>query len=58
MTETSDDLARLLNVSRLTHIVDVGANPIDGPAPYKPLQDRNLCRLTGFEPQALSLIHI
>jgi len=55
MNETSDELARLLNVSRLTHIVDVGANPIDGPTPYKPLQDRNLCRITGFEPQASAL---
>lgn len=44
-------LADLLGVRRLTEVVDVGANPIDGAPPYKPLLERNLCRVTGFEPQ-------
>jgi FkbM family methyltransferase len=52
------ELARLLNVSRLTHVVDIGANPIEGVAPYKPLLDAGLCRVTGFEPQASPLAEL
>jgi FkbM family methyltransferase len=51
----SHDLARLLDMSRLTHVVDIGANPIDGMPPYKPLLEAQLCRITGFEPQASAL---
>jgi FkbM family methyltransferase len=40
---------------RLTHVVDIGANPIDGVPPYRPLLDDQLCRVTGFEPQASAL---
>jgi FkbM family methyltransferase len=32
-------------------VVDVGANPIDGDAPYQPMLGRRLCTVTGFEPQ-------
>ena len=42
-------------MSRLTHVVDIGANPIDGTPPYKSLLDAKLCRVTGFEPQASAL---
>lgn len=31
-------------------IVDVGANPIERPAPYRPLLDRGLARVVGFDP--------
>lgn len=42
----------LLSPSRLTHVVDVGANPFDGGEPqYRPMLDAGLCHLTGFEPQ-------
>ena len=41
----------LLKFDRLTHVVDVGANPIDGEPPYKAILDGGLCRVTGFEPQ-------
>ncbi|MCX7662909.1 MAG: FkbM family methyltransferase [Tepidimonas fonticaldi] len=41
----------LLLPARLTEVVDVGANPIDGDPPYKNMLDMGLCRLTGFEPQ-------
>lgn len=31
-------------------IVDVGANPIGAPAPYRPLLDRGLAQVVGFDP--------
>jgi FkbM family methyltransferase len=37
------------------HILDVGANPIEGDVSYKALLDRGLVRVTGFEPQAAAL---
>ena len=47
----TDFLFELLQPKRLTHVVDIGANPIDGPAPYFQLLQKRLCRVTGFEPQ-------
>lgn len=41
----------MLQPRRLTAVVDVGANPIDGDPPYKPLLSAGLCQVTGFEPQ-------
>lgn len=41
----------LLSPSRLTQVVDVGANPIDGDPPYKNMMGMGLCQVTGFEPQ-------
>jgi FkbM family methyltransferase len=35
--------------------VDVGANPIDSVPPYKPMLDRGLCTVVGFEPQQAGL---
>lgn len=32
-------------------VLDVGANPIEGDAPYKALLEAGLARVTGFEPQ-------
>lgn len=46
------DLRALLRPERITEIVDVGANPIDGEPPYKTMLGAGLCRVTGFEPQA------
>lgn len=40
-----------LAASRLTAVVDIGANPIDGDPPYKAMLAHGLCTLTGFEPQ-------
>lgn len=40
----------LLRIERLTQVVDIGANPIDDDAPYKPMLRAGLCTLTGFEP--------
>ena len=52
-----DLLCQLLSPNRLTEVVDVGANPIVGDPPYKPMLDAGLCNVTGFEPQldALSM---
>jgi FkbM family methyltransferase len=45
-------LLDLLKPKRITEIVDIGANPIDGDPPYKPmLRAGEICRVTGFEPQ-------
>jgi FkbM family methyltransferase len=46
-----DPLSELLRPERLTAIVDIGANPIDGDPPYKKMLHDRLCRVTGFEPQ-------
>jgi FkbM family methyltransferase len=45
-------------MNRLTHVVDIGANPIEGAPPYQPLLDAQLCRVTGFEPQASALAEL
>jgi len=50
-----DPLLKLLGPKRLTAVVDVGANPIDGDPPYKSLLQKRGCRVTGFEPQADAL---
>lgn len=51
-------LRDLLSPLRLTHVVDVGANPIDGQPPYMPMLNQGLCHLTGFEPQHDALLEL
>ena len=51
-------LVNLLQPLRTTHVVDVGANPIDGDPPYKPMLSQGLCEVTGFEPQAQALAEL
>lgn len=46
----NDSLVELLKPSRLTEVLDVGANPIDGIPPYKSMLEAGLCRVTGCEP--------
>lgn len=48
-------LSELLETARLTEVVDIGANPIDGDPPYKPMLAAGLCKVTGFEPQEEAL---
>lgn len=48
-------ILELLQPQRLTEIVDIGANPIDGEPPYKDMLDEGACRVTGFEPQESAL---
>ncbi len=52
---SDDPLLKLLRPERLTAVVDIGANPIDGDPPYKTLLQNRGCRVTGFEPQAEGL---
>lgn len=51
-------LFQLLNPLRLTEVVDIGANPIDGDPPYKAMLEASLCRVTGFEPQKEALAEL
>jgi FkbM family methyltransferase len=55
MTAATGSLAALLRPDRITSVVDIGANPIDGNPPYKLMLQKRLCRLIGFEPQAEAL---
>lgn len=50
-----ETLLTLLRPQRLTAVVDVGANPIDGETPYQSLLSKRVCTVTGFEPQAAGL---
>ncbi|GAB79452.1 methyltransferase, FkbM family [Austwickia chelonae] len=47
-----------LHPSRTLHVVDIGANPIDGDPPYRPLLDAGVCTVTGFEPQPEALARL
>ena len=40
------------------HVVDIGANPIEGDAPYKRLLAQGNARVTGFEPQPEALARL
>lgn len=51
-------LASDLGLTEPIVIVDIGANPLDYDAPYKPLLDAGLCRVVGFEPQADALARL
>ena len=51
-------LTEILAPARLTGIVDVGANPIDGDPPYKAMLAAGLCQLVGFEPQPGALARL
>ena len=53
-----DLLTEILRPARLTAVVDVGANPIDGDPPYKAMLAAGLCQVTGFEPQAAALARL
>jgi FkbM family methyltransferase len=56
MSMTSDSpLLSLLAPDRLTSVVDIGANPIDGDPPYKEMLRARACRLTGFDPHPVAL---
>ncbi len=58
MTSAIGSLIDLLRPDRITTVVDIGANPIDGNPPYKPMLQKRLCRLIGFEPQIKALAEL
>lgn len=49
------NLFEVLKPQRLTEVVDIGANPIDGEPPYAAMLASGLCNVTGFEPQEQAL---
>lgn len=53
-----DALSAILFPARLTQVVDIGANPIDGDPPYKAMLEKGLCAVTGFEPQPSALARL
>ena len=53
-----DVLRTILQPSRPTVIVDIGANPIDGEPPYKAMLEAGLCEVIGFEPQPEALARL
>src|SRR3954468_20543492 len=53
-----DGLSALLQPARMTDVVDIGANPIDGDPPYKPMLQSGLCRVTGFDPHPQALAQL
>jgi FkbM family methyltransferase len=54
----NDGLSALLRPARLTEVVDIGANPIDGDPPYKSMMLQNLCRVTGFDPHPAAIAQL
>ncbi len=48
----------LLFPQRLTDVLDIGANPIDGEPPYASMLAEGLCHVTGFEPQQEALLEL
>jgi FkbM family methyltransferase len=54
----SKTLQDLLQAKKLTQILDIGANPIDGDPPYKNMLALGLCEVTGFEPQKKALLEL
>jgi FkbM family methyltransferase len=48
----------LVCCSRLSSVLDIGANPIDGDPPYKRMLESGLCTVTGFEPQRDALAEL
>jgi len=51
-------LAAFLNLTVTIKIVDVGANPIDGVAPYAPLLEGGHAEVVGFEPNPEALAEL
>ncbi len=58
MTQPTHPLWTLLAPARRTRVIDIGANPIDGEPPYRPLLTAGLCELVGFEPQPEALARL
>lgn len=54
----SKTLQDLVHTKKLTQILDIGANPIDGDPPYKKMLALGLCEVTGFEPQKKALLEL
>lgn len=53
--QAASPVAHLLGMTEPLQVVDVGANPVDGPPPYQAMLDQGLCEVVGFEPQPEAL---
>ena len=53
-----EKLTEIISFNDLIQVVDIGANPIDGEPPYRPLMNLGLCFVIGFEPQASALANL
>ena len=51
MTQLMDVARKAFSPFGRVRVVDIGANPIGGDAPYQALIDNDMCSLYGFEPQ-------
>jgi len=58
MNQKRSSLADLLDLKLVIDVVDIGANPIDGVAPYKSLLDGGHARVVGFEPNPDALARL
>jgi len=56
--EMTKAVFELLSPQRLTEVVDIGANPIDGQPPYAAMLSAGICNVTGFEPQEEALLEL
>jgi FkbM family methyltransferase len=54
----SEGLVDLLQPRRLTAVVDIGANPIDGDPPYQEMLRQRICRVIGFDPHPVGLARL
>jgi FkbM family methyltransferase len=54
----TDSLCQILGRDLVVQIVDIGANPIDGDAPYARLLAAGRARLVGFEPNPQALAEL
>lgn len=58
ISDAVSPVGSLVRCSRLTGVLDIGANPIDGDPPYKQMLESGLCTVTGFEPQPDALAEL
>jgi FkbM family methyltransferase len=58
MNDSVSPVLDLVRCSRLTRVVDIGANLIEGEPSYKPMLDAKLCRVIGLEPQQDALAEL
>lgn len=55
MRQPQASISNILQLKSLIHIVDIGANPIDGDPPYKSLLKEGKASVIGFEPNQSAL---
>lgn len=51
----TDELFKIVSPERMTAVVDIGANPVEGAPLYSAMMAARLCTVVGFEPQEEAL---